>query len=66
MTITTRQAQELRKRIRDLVKAEVEHSWKGSDRAQAFTDYDEQLRVARRRLNTFIGSLLHDDGRVQS
>jgi hypothetical protein len=65
VTITMGQARELKKRIMRLVDAEVAHSWKGSDRAEAHTDYDEELRVARKRLNEHIQMLKLPDGRVR-
>jgi hypothetical protein len=65
MTITTNEARELKKRVTKLVQAEVAHSWKGSDRANPFTNYDEQLRVARKRLNEYISMLKLPDGRVR-
>jgi uncharacterized radical SAM superfamily Fe-S cluster-containing enzyme len=65
MTITIKEARELKKRITKLVNAEVAHSWKGSDRAEAFTDYDEELRIARKRLNECIENLKLPDGRIE-
>lgn len=65
MTITSQEARELRKRITQLVKAEVAHSWKGTDTAETFADYDRELEDARRRLNTYIGGLLHSNGSVK-
>jgi hypothetical protein len=65
VTITVREARELRKRITKFVNASVAHSWKGSDRAAAHADYEEELRVAKKRLHECIEALKLPDGRIQ-
>jgi hypothetical protein len=65
MTITTKEARELRKRITQFVNASVAHSWKGSDLAEAHTNYDEELRVTKKRLHECIEALKLPDGRVR-
>lgn len=62
MTITADQARELRKRIRRLAKAEVEHSWKGTDMAEAHASYDEELRLAKESLKLFIDQITERKG----
>lgn len=63
MTITARQADILRKRVRQLVEAEVAFTNKNTENASPFKDYDEALRVARKRYNEYISALRLDDFR---
>jgi hypothetical protein len=65
VTITTKQARELRKRITKLVKAEVESSWKGGKMPEDWPEIEERLRIARKHVHEHIERLKMDDGRIK-
>lgn len=65
MTITRKQAMELRKRITKLVNAEREDVWKGSKMPEDWPEIEERLRVARKRLHEHIEMLKLPDGRIK-
>lgn len=65
MTITSKQAKELRKRIAKLVKAEVADSWKGGGNPADKPIIEEDLRIANKRLREYIVTLQLPDGRVE-
>jgi len=63
MTITTKQAMELRKRITKLVNAECEAQMKGTHPPEFWPGITEELRVAKKRLHEYIDMLKLDDFR---
>jgi hypothetical protein len=65
MTITTKQARDLRTRITKLVNAEREDSWKGSKMPEEWPRIDENLRIARKRVHEAIEALKLPDGRIR-
>lgn len=65
MTITAKQAKELRKRITKLVNAEREDMFKGAKHPDEWPYMAERLRVARKRLHDHIEMLKLPDGRIR-
>lgn len=59
MTISAKQADILRKRVRKLVEAEIAFTKKTVENAQA----SEDLRIARKRYNEYITAIRLDDHR---
>ena len=66
MTITKKQATELRKRITKLVNAERENESRGAQHPEDWPEMDEHLRIARKRIHECIEELKLPDGRVRS
>lgn len=65
MTITVKQARELRKRITKLVNAEREDAFRGAKDPADWPVMDERLRIARKRVHDQIELLKLPDGRIK-
>lgn len=65
MTITAKQAKELRTCITKLVIAEREDEMRGAQDPKDWPAMDEKLRIARKRLHERIEMLKLPDGRIR-